>query len=166
MARAPRRLDHVAPGQAALGVEERRPADLGVAHVVARLVLGEVGRRPFERLGVLHQGDRQVEGEQKLGLVGDLVRAHEHGSHPLEGRRRLDAPRPGEVEGRVDAQGAVEVEVQLRLGHRARERTQAPGIESGHDAHARPRTTHGGERHGDRPPTTAARCRTRYAPHP
>ncbi len=48
-ARARRRgLDHLPAGQALLGVEERRPADLRVADVVARLVLDEVAGDPVD----------------------------------------------------------------------------------------------------------------------
>ena len=50
-------------------VEQRPPADLDVADVLGGLRLDELGGDPLERLGVLHQRDRQVERREQLGLV-------------------------------------------------------------------------------------------------
>ena len=129
-----RRLDDLPAGQALGRVEQRRPADLGVADVVARLVLDEVARDPVDRLVVLHEGDREVEGLEQLGLVGRLVGPDEDASHAGEGRRGVDAPRAGDVERGVDPERAVEVEVQLGLGHRSDERADGSRVEVGHGA--------------------------------
>ena len=51
----------VAERESASHVEERSPADLQVADPVGRLVLDELGGDPLQGLGVLQQGDRQVE---------------------------------------------------------------------------------------------------------
>ena len=61
-------------------VEQRSPADLDVADAVGGLRLDELGGDPLERLGVLHQGDRQVERAQQLGLVGARHRRDERGA--------------------------------------------------------------------------------------
>ncbi len=55
------RLDDVAHGEAALQVEPRRPADLGVSHAIGREVVDQFGGHPLEGLGRLEQGDREVE---------------------------------------------------------------------------------------------------------
>ena len=60
--------DPVGQRQPAGDMEERTPADLDVADAVGGLRLDELGGDPLERLGVLHQGDRQVERAQELGL--------------------------------------------------------------------------------------------------
>ena len=69
------RPDAVLEGEPARDVEQRTPADLDVADVVGGLGLDEVHRDPLERLGVLQERDRQVEGAQELGLVGQLCGA-------------------------------------------------------------------------------------------
>ena len=99
-------------------VEQRPPADLDVADPVGGLRLDQLERDPLERLGVLHQRDRQVERAQQLGLRGAERRRSERVVHPGERRRGVDATRPCQLERRVDAQRAVEMEVQLGLGHR------------------------------------------------
>ena len=72
------------------------------------------------------------------GLVLDLLGPDEHVAHPGERRRRLDAARPGELKGRVDPQRAVEMEVELRLGHREGQGPQAAGVERRHAPDGRP----------------------------
>ena len=98
-----------------------------------RLVRDHVGRDPLERLGVLHQEDREVERREQLRLVGDLVGRDERAAHGRERRRRLDVAGPRDVERGVDTERAVEVEVELGLRHRAHERAQRALIE-GHGA--------------------------------
>ena len=49
-------------------MEQRPPADLDVPDAVGGLGLDELGGDPLERLGVLHERDRQVERAQQLGL--------------------------------------------------------------------------------------------------
>ena len=110
-------------------MEERRPAHLGVADVLARLVLDHVERDPLERVGVLHEGDREVERGEQLGLVGDLVRRHEDVAHPGERVGRIHLSGAGDLQRRFDPERAIEVQVELRLGHRAHERAQGPLVE-------------------------------------
>jgi thiol-disulfide isomerase/thioredoxin len=45
-------------------VQQRSPADLDVSDPVGRLRLDQLGGDAFERLGILHEGDRQVECAQ------------------------------------------------------------------------------------------------------
>ena len=132
---AVRRGIHDLPaGEPLGGVEQGRPADLDVADVVARLVLDEVSRDALDGLGVLHQGDREVEGLEQLGLVGRLVGPDEHAPHAGERRGGVDPAGAGDVERRVDPERAVEVEVELGLGHRARDRAHRSLVEVGHAA--------------------------------
>ncbi len=63
------RRDPVPQREPALRVQRRRPADLGVARPVRRHVLDQLVRDALQRLGVLHQRDRQVEGAQQLELA-------------------------------------------------------------------------------------------------
>ena len=112
------RGDPVGQRQPAGDVEQRAPADLDVADAVGRLGLDQLGGDPLERLGVLHQRDRQVERAQQLGLVGARHRRDERRRHPGPVARRVDPARPGELERGVDPERAVEVEVELGLGHR------------------------------------------------
>ena len=50
---------------------------------------------------------------------------------------RVDAAGPGDVERGVDAERAVEVEVELGLGHRADERADGARVEVGHGVDGR-----------------------------
>ena len=109
--------DPVAEGEPARDVEERSPADLGVADVVGGLRLDEVGGDPLEGLGVLHEGDRQVEGAEELGLVRPPGRADQRGGHALPRGGRIDAAGASQLQRRVDPERAVEMEVELRLRH-------------------------------------------------
>ena len=98
-------------------VQQRTPADLDVADVVGGLGLDQLGGDPLERLGVLHQRDRQVERAQQLGLVAARHRRDERARHPGPVVGRLDPAGAGEVERGLDAQRAIEMEVQLGLRH-------------------------------------------------
>ena len=118
-----------ASGQAAGHVQQRTPADLDVADVVGRLRLDELGGDPLEGLGVLHQGDRQVERAQELGLRRAGHRRDERSRHAGPVARGVDAAGPGELDRGVHAQRAVEVEVELGLGHRPDEPRGASGRE-------------------------------------
>ena len=80
------RCDPVGQGEPAGDVEQRSPADLEVADAVGRLRLDQLGRDPLERLGVLHQRDRQVERAQQLGLVGARHRRDQRRAHPAPNR--------------------------------------------------------------------------------
>ena len=126
------RLRHLPPRQAAGRVEERCPPDLGVVDVVEGLVLDQVGGGVFDGLGVLHQLDRQVEGEQELRLVLGLLGTDEDGAHGPVRVRRVDAAGPGDVERGLHAERAVQVEVELGLGHGPDEGAEGARIEFGH----------------------------------
>ena len=101
-ARAPRhdRRDPVGERQPARDVEQRPPADLDVADAVGGLRLDQLGGDPLERLGVLHQRDRQVERAEQLGLVAAALRRDERAEHPGPRRRRVDAARRGQLQRR------------------------------------------------------------------
>ena len=120
--------DPVRQGEAARDVQARTPADLDVAHAVRGLGLDELPRDALERVGVLHQRDRQVERAQQLRLVGARHRGDQGRGHAGPVRRRIDAARPGELEGRVHPQRTVEVEVQLGLRHRLDEAAAGLGL--------------------------------------
>ncbi len=118
--------------EAALEVERRGPADLGVARPLGRDILDELAGAALERAGILQQRDGQVEGPQQIDLVETARRRHEPGPHGVEGIRGLEvsgsidagaqvqalcSAGPQQLERGLGAQRAVEVEVQLRLGH-------------------------------------------------
>ena len=123
-ARAPRQVASTTcrPVRPFCDVEQRRPADLHVADVARRALSST--RSPAirsMRLRVLHQRDREVERAQQLGLVVALLGRDEGAAHPGQGgAARRGAASPGDVERRVGPERAVEVEVELRLGHRPR----------------------------------------------
>ena len=79
-------------------MEAGTPADLDVAHAVRGLGLDELPRDALERVGVLHQRDRQVERPQQLRLVGARHRGDQGRGHADPVRRRVDAARPRELE--------------------------------------------------------------------
>ena len=112
------RCDPVGERQPARDVQQRPPADLDVADVVRGLRGHQLGGDPLERLRVLHQRDRQVEGAQQFGLVGAALGRNERPVHPGPVRRGVDAARARQLERRVHPDRAVEVQVELRLGHR------------------------------------------------
>ncbi len=120
--RAPRTGAHgrdpVRERQPARDVQERPPTDLEVADAVGGLGLDQLGRDALERLGVLEERDREVEGAEQLGLVGAGHRGDERGRHPGPRPRRVHAPGARKLERRGDAERAVEVEMQLRFRHR------------------------------------------------
>ena len=150
------RGDPVGERQAAFGVERRAPADLDVADPVRGLRLDELAGDSFERLGVLEEGDRQVEPLEQLGLRGRPFGRDERVSHPGVGSRRVDAACPGELERGLDPHRTVEVEVELRLWHRLDQPAQRRGIERTGGVHR----GHGAmlpARHGTRPGLSSAR---------
>jgi len=98
-------------------MQPRAPADLDVLHQIGGLRFDELGRDPLERIGVLHEPNREIEGPEELGLVGADRRRDERGAHPGHGLRRVDAAGPGELDRGVDSNGAIEVEMELRLRH-------------------------------------------------
>jgi hypothetical protein len=122
--------DPIVQRQAAGDVEQRSPADLDITDLFGGLGVDQLRGDPFERLGVLHERDRQVEGAEQLGLVGAPLGRDERVEHAGPGRRRRYAAGPGQVERRVDAQRAVEVEMELGLGHRLDEPAQGGARQS------------------------------------
>ena len=125
------RRDPVGERQPARDVQQRPPADLDVADVVRGLRGHQLGGDPLERLRVLHQRDRQVEGAQQLGLVGAALGRDERPVHPGPVRRGVDAARARQLERRVHPDRAVEVQVELRLGHRFEEPAEWPAGDAG-----------------------------------
>ena len=123
------RRDPVGERQAARDVQQRPPADLDVADVVGGLRGHQLGGDPLERLRVLHQRDRQVEGAQQLGLVGAALGRNERPVHPGPVRWGVDAARARQLEGRVHPDRAIEVQVKLRLGHRFEQPAEWPAGE-------------------------------------
>ncbi len=112
--------DAVAQPEPALAMERGSPADLGVDGALRGHVLDQLAGASLQRLGVLQQRDGQVEGAQQLGLVTTASRSDQPLTHGRGVRGHVgDAvlPRPRELKRGGWAQRAVEVEVQLRLGH-------------------------------------------------
>ncbi len=85
-------------------MECRRPADLGVADSIGRLGLDELAGDAFERVGVLHERDRKVEGAEELGLVGGDGRGDQRGGHPGVVAGGVDPAGPGQLEGGLGPQ--------------------------------------------------------------
>ena len=149
--------DPVGQREAARHMEERTPADLDVADTVGGLGLDELGGDPLERLGVLHQGDRQIEGAQQLGLRCARHRRDQRVRHAEPVARSIDVARAREVQGGVDTQRAVQVEMELGLGH---------GLEQAAErgaGHGRFRVGHGSMLRFRRPPVQRLRTRGRDA---
>ena len=123
--------DPVGQRQPARRVEQRPPADLDVADAVRGLRLHQLRRDLLECLGVLEQRDRQVERAEQFLLRGADRRRGQRLVHPTVGRRRRYAPRPRQGQGRVHPDRAVQVEVQLGLGHGLDQAAQRRRAESG-----------------------------------
>ena len=124
------RRDPVGETQPAHRVEGRPPADLDVADLLGGLRLDELAGHPLERLGILEQGDRQVEPLEQLGLGRRALGRDEGVEHPGVGGGCLDTTGPGQLEGRLDPHGTVEVEVELGLRHRPDEPAERCTAES------------------------------------
>ena len=84
-------------------MQERSPANLDVADVVRRLRLHEVGRDALERLGILHQRDREIERSEELRLIGATGGRDQRGGYRGPGSRGVDAPGAREVQRGVNA---------------------------------------------------------------
>jgi hypothetical protein len=52
----------------------------------------------IERLGILQEGDWQVECAQEIGLIGAALRGDEGGAHPCPIPRGINVARCGEFE--------------------------------------------------------------------
>ena len=112
------RLQHLIVGEAAAGVEERREARLRVHDAVAREVLDRLERDALQGLGVLHDGDREVEPLKVLLEVADVRTLVEA---PLElldvVGGQVDAVLAGEIDDGARAQSSVEMIVQQHFRH-------------------------------------------------
>ena len=120
------RRDPVGQRQPARDVEQRAPADLDVADVVRGLRGHQLGGDPLECLRVLHQRDRQVEGAQQLGLVGAALGRDERVVHPCPAGRGIHAASARQLERGVHPDRTIEVEMELRLGHRFQQPAERP----------------------------------------
>ena len=101
-------------------MERGRPPDLDVPGALGSDVLDELSSTACQRGGVLEQRDGQLEGPQQVGLVAAAWGRHEASSHGCQiGRHvRADDPRGvRQLERGLRTQRAIEMEMQLRLGH-------------------------------------------------
>ena len=124
-------LHHPVERQAALDVEFRRAAHLGIRDAVRGEILGALGRDPDERVALLHDADgvgKRLEVQlERLSICA----ASEPGREIVDVRRRqatvLELAR--QVDDRRRTKAAVEVIVEQRLRSRADrlEREQRPG---------------------------------------
>ncbi len=112
------RRDPLGERQAAGDVEQGSPADLDVADAIGRLRLHELAGDPLQRLGVLHEGDRQFEGLEQLRLVDARHRRDQGPRHAGPVAWGVDGARAREGQRGPDAQRPVEVQVELGLRHR------------------------------------------------
>ena len=115
------RLDRGAQRQPAADVQRRRPADLDVARAIGGDVLDQLVGDALERLVVLHDRDGQIEGAQQIGLVAAALGRDEPVAHCREVHALVEAALSSQFERRLRAKAAVEVQVQLRLGHAHKE---------------------------------------------
>ena len=103
--------------QFALCVENGAGTGLDIAHVLVGVILCELVRDAFDRLGVLHQSQREVEALEVVlegaRIVDDHVVVQRH---RVVRRKRHILLRRALDHGR-GAQAAVQMHVQLRLGH-------------------------------------------------
>src|SRR5205814_7299893 len=73
---------------------------------------------------------------EQLGLRRAWHRGDERGPHPVDVPRRIDAPRPGQLQRRLNPERSVEMKMELGLGHR--EEGGAPRRIAAADGSARP----------------------------
>jgi hypothetical protein len=102
-------------------VKLRCEAHLDVADAVGLAVLGQLARRPLERLWILQHGDRVPESLEVLGQAG-VARAEDQrfeSFRRLRGKGHLAGA--GHVDHRAEPQRAVEVDVEVGLGQAADE---------------------------------------------
>ena len=110
-------LDRATQVEPAGNVERRSPADLDVTRAVRGDVLDKLVGDALDRGRVLHQRDRQVEGSQQLRLVGDLGGRLQAARHRVEIHALVEAAFPRQLERGRRSERAVEVQMQLGLGH-------------------------------------------------
>ena len=115
------RGDHLVEGQAALGRQLRRVADLGVDDAVGGEVLGALGRDADDRVALLHDPDRVGE-RLEVELEGLAVGAAPDVRRELVGigrRQPVVAELGREVDDGGRPKATVEVVVEHRLGRLA-----------------------------------------------
>ena len=79
-------------------MEVRAPPHLKVGDVLCSFGSHQLLRCAIERLGILQQGDRQVERAQQVGLISTTLGGDERGAHPSPILRRINAPRGGQFQ--------------------------------------------------------------------
>ena len=109
------RRDHRRHVEARPHVQLRREAHLDVAHAFVQAVLRQLEGGPLERLGVGEHGAGVGEALQVLGEVAVLLLEHQLAQAVGLGRRQLDAALARQLDQGLDAQRAVEVDVQIGL---------------------------------------------------
>ncbi len=110
------RFDHLGQTEPFPGVEHGGVANLHVPDVLRSRVGGElVGDAPKRVLG-LHHPERDVEGLEVLDeRAGVLAQMHRAGEAIGVGRGEVDSVLFGQLEDGREAEGTVEVNVQIRL---------------------------------------------------
>ena len=102
-------------------MELGREADLEVAHAFGLRVLAQLEGHALEGLLVLEHGHRVAEALEVLGQVA-VALAEDLLAEALLGLRgQGDLPAPGQVDEGGEAQGPVEVDVEVGLGQAADE---------------------------------------------
>src|SRR5207237_462583 len=119
------RVDDLGQHQPALRVQQRTVPNLAVPDALRRAVGRELVRGALQGLPLLQDAERDVEEAQVVGQrlalealldeTGQIARILHRQLHLLLLREREDGRRP---------QGAVEVEVQIRLRQRLQERAR------------------------------------------
>ena len=121
-------------------------------------------RDPLERLGVLHQGDRQVERSQQLGLAGAGHRGDQGGRHAGHVARRVDparcAPAPGRSRCAATRRGGGGASALGIASIEPRERARCISVDA-----TISRTTSSAEASGDARPVRTGRRRSPATSH-
>jgi deoxyribose-phosphate aldolase len=81
----------------------------------------------IERLGILQEGNRQVECAQEIGLIGAALWGDQRGAHPSPIARGINVARCGEFERQGGIKRTIEMEMELRLRHLKEEATRIIG---------------------------------------
>jgi hypothetical protein len=110
-------LDDGGQLEAATGVEHGRVADLHVADVLARRVLGELVRDAPQRVLGLHHAQSDVEGLEVLDeRAAVLAEVHDGAQALCVTGGQVHPLVLAELEDRRETERAVEVDVEIRLG--------------------------------------------------
>jgi hypothetical protein len=119
--------EHVLRCQATLRVQERTEANLGVPHVLDRLVLGELVGESVEGRRILHDRDRDLEGREIIFQAARVVRDEAALELLGVGGREGNATLGGELDHGRGPERSVQVDVQLGLGKPAQPGVGEPG---------------------------------------